>query len=208
MNQNEEHLGTRLAGLRDKLGKTQEDIAKELSISREKYNSWEQNIRQMKSVEIERLCRYFKVSADYLLFGVESEQTDIYHAVGLSREAIDTLKRFNDSDFFPEHPGYKKGLCNALNKALSSRGLLYALANLMVVKGEERGYFESITQSKDGKFYETTLSPDSLTLLLFARLQLIIQGLRMNDATYAAPYPPTKGTAYELFDAWDNEIYF
>ena len=53
--------------LREHKGKTQEEIATAIGIKREQYRRYEAGINQIPITHIQSLCRYYGVSADYLL---------------------------------------------------------------------------------------------------------------------------------------------
>ena len=57
----------KLRNLREDADKKQEDIAKILDITRQQYGLYETGAREMKLKHIITLCKYYKVSADYLL---------------------------------------------------------------------------------------------------------------------------------------------
>ena len=62
-----EGLGERIFDLRTQRNLTQPQLAKALDVSKGLISLWENNINEPKATYIVRLCRYFSVSADYLL---------------------------------------------------------------------------------------------------------------------------------------------
>lgn len=60
-------FGKRLKLLRNKTGKSQEDVAKDLNISRARYSHYENNHVEPSIDLIRMLARYYKVDTDYLL---------------------------------------------------------------------------------------------------------------------------------------------
>ena len=57
----------KLRNLREDADKKQEDIAKVLGITRQQYGLYETGTREMKLKHIITLCKYYHVSADYIL---------------------------------------------------------------------------------------------------------------------------------------------
>lgn len=60
-------LGERLRSLRNSLGKTQSEVAKELGISRAAYSHIENNRNEPDNSLLVRMADYYKVTTDYLL---------------------------------------------------------------------------------------------------------------------------------------------
>jgi transcriptional regulator with XRE-family HTH domain len=70
-------IGLRLRELREELGKTQEEVAKSIGITKKSISCYENNLT-MPPVEIlEKMARYFGKSMDYLVSGVETEYKDV-----------------------------------------------------------------------------------------------------------------------------------
>ena len=93
----------RLIDLRKNAGLTQEQLAKNLNISRDSVNSWENdsNNRFPAIDKLILLAEYFKVSVDYLLGRSEYTQIgnkEISEMTGLSDKAINKLKLVCRSD--------------------------------------------------------------------------------------------------------------
>ena len=57
----------KLKNLREDADKHQEDIAKILGITRQQYSLYETGTREMKLNHRIKLCKYYRVSADYIL---------------------------------------------------------------------------------------------------------------------------------------------
>ena len=57
----------KLRNLREDADKKQEAIAKVLGITRQQYGLYETGTREMKLKQIITLCKYYHVSADYIL---------------------------------------------------------------------------------------------------------------------------------------------
>lgn len=60
-------LGERLKNLRNDLGKTQDDVAKHLGITRAAYSHLENNRNEPDNTTLITLAEYFGVTVDYLL---------------------------------------------------------------------------------------------------------------------------------------------
>ncbi len=65
----------KLKELRIEAKLNQNDLAKILGITRSAYSNYEQGIREPSVDTIKKICRFYKISADYLL-GLD-EETDI-----------------------------------------------------------------------------------------------------------------------------------
>lgn len=57
----------RLKALREGRDLTQEKIAKELKVSQITYSQYERGVRGLPTEQLIALCRFYKVSADYIL---------------------------------------------------------------------------------------------------------------------------------------------
>lgn len=64
---NMEIIAKRIKELREEKGLSQKALAKELSVTQTTISKWEQDIRNPDLLTIVELCKYFKVTADYLL---------------------------------------------------------------------------------------------------------------------------------------------
>lgn len=67
-----EHIGTRIAALRKKAGMSQEDLAKELNISRQSISKWESGQALPDIDKISAISTIFHVSTDHLIHGTET----------------------------------------------------------------------------------------------------------------------------------------
>lgn len=183
-----DEVGQRIAALRGY--RTQEEVARALKISREKLSMWEQGRRMIKLPDIVELANFFGVSADYLIFGVQPEQVDIHRDLGLTADAIDSLRQFKTDDHVLGDEDRSAGKCIALSKALSSRDVLELLSNILSLTQGERGYYEGTYSSGDRKFYHAELSPDSYAALSYHWLQLRLEALRTDNEDLVRIYPP------------------
>ena len=61
------HYTQRLEDLRKDRDLTQEQVAKMLGLKREQYRRYETGINEIKAGFIMKVCRFYNVSADYLL---------------------------------------------------------------------------------------------------------------------------------------------
>ena len=62
-----ENINERLKELRKEKGVLQRDVAKTIGISEAAYGSYEQGTREPSIAIIKELCKYFQVSAGYLI---------------------------------------------------------------------------------------------------------------------------------------------
>lgn len=81
-------FSNRLKNLREKLGITQSELARRLSLTRSSVNSWEMGIAVPSTPFIVELARLFSVTTDYLL-GLDENMT--IHTDGLSEREISLL---------------------------------------------------------------------------------------------------------------------
>ena len=81
-------FSNRLKNLREKLGITQSELARRLSLTRSSVNSWEMGIAVPSTPFIVELARLFSVTTDYLL-GLDETMT--IHTDGLSEREISLL---------------------------------------------------------------------------------------------------------------------
>lgn len=61
------HYTQRLKDLREDKDLTLEELAKDLNIAREQYRRYEVGENEVKAGFIIKICRYYNISADYLL---------------------------------------------------------------------------------------------------------------------------------------------
>ncbi|MDR0853694.1 MAG: helix-turn-helix domain-containing protein [Clostridiales Family XIII bacterium] len=78
-------LSEKIKSLREKSGRTQAELARELGISRAAVNSWEMGIAAPSTALIIELSNTFSVSSDYLL-GLDTEVS--VDVSGLSHEEV------------------------------------------------------------------------------------------------------------------------
>ena len=78
-------VAERIKNLREQIGITQAELAKQLNITRSSVNAWEQGISVPSTQLIVELANIFKVSTDYLL-GVDTTAT--VSVAGLSEKDI------------------------------------------------------------------------------------------------------------------------
>ena len=69
-------IGRKIKALREKNGKSQEDLALDLGVSRQTINKWETNKAQPNTENIKALCSIFAVSSEYFL-GTEISDTNV-----------------------------------------------------------------------------------------------------------------------------------
>lgn len=60
-------MGEKLKQLRKVKNKTLKEVAKELGITLSAYSNYEQGIREPSYDVLKKICKYYDVSADYLL---------------------------------------------------------------------------------------------------------------------------------------------
>ncbi len=60
-------LNDRLKMLRNEKGVSQKEVAKAIGVTLSAYSNYEQGIREPSYEILIKLCKYFQVSADYLL---------------------------------------------------------------------------------------------------------------------------------------------
>ena len=92
-------IGNRISALRKERGLTQDELSKNLHISRENLAKWETGERDIKTGNILLLAEYFKVSCDVLLKDFKPENIDVNYRTGLTDKAVDML-----SDNFKSQP--------------------------------------------------------------------------------------------------------
>ena len=90
-------MGERIRQRRTAGGLTQDDVAKQMMIKRETYNTIENGKRALKDCEIASLAKILGVSTDFILQGVETKYLDIATVTGLSNDAINTLEKLHPS---------------------------------------------------------------------------------------------------------------
>ena len=65
-------FGDRLQQLRKEKGVSQKDVAKAIGVTISAYSNYEQGLREPSNQILVNLCKYYDVTADYLL-GLEDE---------------------------------------------------------------------------------------------------------------------------------------
>jgi len=60
-------MNEKLKSLRREKGVTQDEVAKELGITKSCYSNYEQGLREPSYAILVKICKYFDVSSDYLL---------------------------------------------------------------------------------------------------------------------------------------------
>lgn len=74
-------LGKRLKQLRKSIRKTQQEVAKDLGISRARYSHFENDRNEPDSEMLKKLAEYYNVSADYLLGKEEDQVVDLLEVI-------------------------------------------------------------------------------------------------------------------------------
>jgi len=96
-------VGTRIAELRKSKNMTQDNVAEKLKITREAVSGWERSTRDMATYDVVAMADLFGVSCDYLLRGVQAENSTLNKEYGLSDTALETLKMFKECSRKDEH---------------------------------------------------------------------------------------------------------
>lgn len=86
-----EKMGERIRKLRNEAGLLQSEVADELHIKRETYNTIENGHRALKDVEIVELARILNTTTDYILRGNDTPFLKAIEATGLSNKAVKAL---------------------------------------------------------------------------------------------------------------------
>lgn len=81
----------RMKELREAKNLSQADIARDLNISRQSYNFYENNKRDPDTATLIKIANYFEVSIDYLLG--KNETTAEKHNIDISPEDLELLKQ-------------------------------------------------------------------------------------------------------------------
>ncbi|NBK26605.1 MAG: XRE family transcriptional regulator [Spirochaetia bacterium] len=191
----QKEIGERIAELRGE--QTQEELATQLFISRERLSMWEQGRRMLKAPDIIQLANHFKVSTDYLLFGVNPDQISAHLELGLSQDAINNLRSFKEKDLI-EGTDEPAGKCAALSRALSSWSVVNIVASLLMLKGSKPGHYDGMMPSLPvdgdpstaGDFYEGWLSPDTYAAALSHCLYLTLESIRKGEGGELPVYEP------------------
>lgn len=154
----------RILKLRESKGLTQAELAKKLSelstdgksVSREMVNLWEKGSRDLKTSQIIIICKFFNVTADYLLglsdcMSVESDVQTACKVTGLSEMAIENVS--NSPIFKPDW--YKENLLEICCAILESKDFYYILRKIssVVSATEWETAFDSNEKEKISKKY-------------------------------------------------------
>ena len=90
-------LGKRLQFLRKSTNITQKFIFESTGISQSNLSKYERDITQPTSDAIISICQFYKISADWLLFGIESKKLEVIEDPELERMII-LLRKMMQSD--------------------------------------------------------------------------------------------------------------
>lgn len=144
-------VGGRVVALRADKGLTQETLAEKLGMSRSALNLKEHGDRAFSLDEIIHLSDLFGITIDEMIRGVKTDNVDIHRETGLTDKAIESLKGFST-----EEPDLLEPLC----QALSSYGVLDALARYMAYAAQRKGYYMSAVSERRGSFVNCTMSQE------------------------------------------------
>ena len=127
-----ETIGERLRELREQRELTQTEFAKQVNFTRNTVGRWERNDQELTSTQIERLCKFFEISSDTLIYGTRHEDAEISTVTGLNNSSINWLK--NVKNLSPE-------LMDIINKVLGNTDIatllfecIYIYAKLEIPK--------------------------------------------------------------------------
>lgn len=111
-------IGARIRTLREARGLTQAELGQGVNASRELVNMWERGARDLKTGTIIDLARFFNVSCDYILTGVEAQHLGIHETLGLEESIIQLLEEENKIRKNPPvkipHESYTVNILNGL----------------------------------------------------------------------------------------------
>ena len=85
-------IGERLRFQRQKVGFSQEKMAEELNISSHYYYELENDRKKMSLKFLKKVCEYFGVSLDWLIFGYEGENSDESKNMQIEPELWEIIK--------------------------------------------------------------------------------------------------------------------
>ena len=187
-----EGMGARVERERIKRGWSQEDLAARLNTTRSSIKNKELGERPFSLDEAKILCEAFHVTLDYLVNGNETENVPVSEILGLSDEAIYSLRYINER----AHSRLK-----GLDMALSSPALLIALSRYMTYTPADKGYYLSESGSYEhGKLIECRMSQELFGDVLKQNI------LHMAENAKAGNYNATRYfEAYADF-AFDDEL--
>ena len=138
-------IGLRISELRHDKKLTIEQLANELGIAKSVVSRWEtDNSVSLKNVE--KLSKFFGVSADYLIFGTEEKYRNTVLKTGLSETALRKIEQ-------SEH------ISDVINDLLSSRSGEFLLCSLdAFTRGSDSPYYdefvEQLTQTDISEYIE------------------------------------------------------
>lgn len=191
-------IGKRIEGLRKREKLSQDELAKKLNMNRSSLNMWELGERELKAGDLQDIADFFGVTTDYLIYGREAPNIDIYRATGLSQEAIEMLKSVKRvSDAFNE--ANTLGTCDYLSIALSSFDFISSVVRFLSAKSGEPGIDHSAIYNDERKIYECRFSPDMYAAAMAARLSMVLESLRSGKGGALLPYAPTEKERDETF---------
>lgn len=125
-------LGERLYELRSNLGLSLYDVADIIGVSETSIWQWESNITFPRAKNIDKLCRYFGVTVDYLMGYSDTKRP-------VPMKIADVLQEEDeDDDYFPNTKFIKT--LKQLESKLSKRDkkLIIALANSMILNSPKQ----------------------------------------------------------------------
>lgn len=137
-----EGMGARVVALREKRGWTQEELAAKANISRSSLKSKELGDRPFSLEDTCTLSDIFGITLDELVNGVTTKSWNVYKDIGLNDGAIKAFRIFK-AQSSPE-------MLECLNRVLSFRSALDALAQFMAVPAED----------EETRMCETSYLPD------------------------------------------------
>ncbi|MBQ3762238.1 MAG: helix-turn-helix transcriptional regulator [Clostridia bacterium] len=97
-------VGKRIRELREKIGMTQEELAKHLNCSRATVAMLEIGERGLSDNHLPFLADLFNVSCDYIIRGVEAANIDTCKKTGLSNKAVEKLSDIQANGIFTDMP--------------------------------------------------------------------------------------------------------
>ena len=86
-------IGLRLKHLREKVGLSQDAVAKELGLSRELVSKWENGDRDPNIQAIANLSELYHSTCDYIITGIETENVELSRDTGFSDAAISSIMK-------------------------------------------------------------------------------------------------------------------
>lgn len=95
--------GNRLYMLRESRGETKDTVAKILDVKLDTYTKIEAGSRNVTLEHVVKLAEHFGISCDYILFGINSENANVWRETGLSDRSLNRLKahrRYNLDPLF------------------------------------------------------------------------------------------------------------